>query len=55
MFRVRNQRRCIGIEEQLYEIVRGKNFELYSLSWNFTEMLMIANEVIPENKGVVHA
>ena len=39
----------IGIEQQLYEIVRGKNFAINCLSWKFTEMIMITNEVIPEN------
>ena len=39
----------IGIEQQLYEIVRGKNFALNCLSWKFTEMIMVTNEVIPEN------
>ena len=39
----------IGIEQQLYEIVRGKNFALNCLSWKLTEMIMITNEVIPEN------
>ena len=39
----------IGIEQQLYEIVRGKNFALNWLSWKLTEMIMITNEVIPKN------
>ena len=43
----------IGIEQQLYEIVRGKNFVLNCLSWKFTEMIMITNEVISENLVVV--
>ena len=43
----------IGKEQQLYEIVRGKNFALNCLSWKFTEMIMIANKVIPENLVVV--
>ena len=43
----------IGIEQQLYEIIRGKNFALNSLSWKFTEMIMIANQFIPENVFVV--
>ena len=43
----------IGIEQQLYEIVRGKNFALNCLSWKFAEMIMITNEVIPENLVVV--
>ena len=43
----------IGIEQQLYEIVRGKNFALNCLSWKFTEMIIITNEVIPENLVVV--
>ena len=43
----------IGIEQQLYEIVRGKNFALNCLSWKFTEMIMITNEVIPEILVVV--
>ena len=43
----------IGIEQQLYEIVRGKNFALNCLSRKFTEMIMIINEVIPENLVVV--
>ena len=43
----------IGIEQQLYEIVRGKNFALNCLSTKFTEMIMITNEVIPENLDVV--
>ena len=37
---------CIGIEQQLYEIVRGK-------IWKFTEMIMITNEVISENLVVM--
>ena len=44
---------CIGIEQQLHEIVRGNNFALNCLSWKFTEMIMITNEVIPENLVVV--
>ena len=28
-----------GIEQQLYEIVRGKNFALNCLSWKFTEIV----------------
>ena len=44
----------IGIEQQLYEIVRGKNFALNCLSCKFTEMIMITNKVIPENLLVVH-
>ena len=44
----------IGIEQQLYEIVRSKNFALNCLSWKFTEMIMITNSVvIPENFVVV--
>ena len=43
----------IGIEQQLSEIVRGKNFAFYCLSWKFTEMIMITNEGIPENLVVV--
>ena len=43
----------IGIKQQLYEIVRGKNFALNCLSWKFTEMIMITNEFIPENLVVV--
>ena len=43
----------IGIEQQLYEIVRGKKFVLNCLSWKFIEMIMIINEVIPENFVVV--
>ena len=43
----------IGIEQQLYEIARGKNFALNCLSWKFTEMIMITNEVIPESLVVV--
>ena len=43
----------IGIEQQLDEIVRGKNFSLNCLSWKLTEMIMITNEVIPENLVVV--
>ena len=43
----------IGIEQQLYEIIRWKDFALNYLSWKFTEMIMIANEVIPENLAVV--
>ena len=43
----------IGIEQQLYEIVRGKNFALNCLSTKFTEMIMITNEVIPENLVIV--
>ena len=43
----------IGIEQQLYEIVRGQNFALNCLSWKYTEMMMITNEVIPENLVVV--
>ena len=39
--------------KQLYEIARGKNFALNCLSWKFTEMIMITNEVIPENLVVV--
>ena len=42
-----------GIEQQLYETVRGKNFALNCLSWKFTEMIMITREVIPENLDVV--
>ena len=42
-----------GIEQQLYEILRGKNFALNCLSWKFTEMLMVTIEVIPENLVVV--
>ena len=44
----------IGIEQQLYEIVRGKNFALNCLSWKLTETIMITNEVIPENLVVGH-
>ena len=44
----------IGIEQQLYEIVRWKNFALNCLSWKFTVMIMIANKVIPENLALVH-
>ena len=43
----------IGTEQQLYEIVRGKNFALNYLSWKLTEMIMITNKVIPENLVVV--
>ena len=43
----------IGIQQQLYEIVKGKNFAFNCLSWKFTEMIMITNEVIPENLVVV--
>ena len=43
----------IDIEQQLYEIVRGKNFALNCLSSKFTEMIMITNEVIPEKLVVV--
>ena len=43
----------IGIEQQLFEIVRGKNCALNCLSWKFTEMIVITNEVIPENLVVV--
>ena len=43
----------IGIEQQLYEIVMGQNFALNCLSCKFTEMIMITNEVIPENLVVV--
>ena len=43
----------IDKEQQLFEIVRGKNFTLNCLSWKFTEMIMITNEVIPENLVVV--
>ena len=43
----------IDIEQQLYEIVRGKNFALNCLSWKFTDLIMITNEVIPENLVVV--
>ena len=43
----------IDLEQQLYEIVRGKNFALNYLSWKFTEMIMITIEVIPENLVVV--
>ena len=43
----------IGIEQQLLEIVRDKNFALNCFSWKFTEMIMVTNEVIPENLVVV--
>ena len=43
----------IDIEQQLYENVRGKNFALNCLSWKLTEMIMITNEVIPENLVLV--
>ena len=43
----------IGIEQQLYDIVNGKHFALNCLSWKFTEMILITNEVIPENLVVV--
>ena len=43
----------IGIEQELYEIVRGENFALNCSSRKFTEMIMIANEVIPENLVVM--
>ena len=43
----------IGLEQQLYEIVRGKNFALNCLSWKFTDMIIITNKVIPENLFVV--
>ena len=43
----------MGIEQQLYEIVRGKNFALNCLSWKFTEMIMVTNEAIPENLVVL--
>ena len=33
----------IGIEQQLYEIVRGKHFALSCLSRKFTEMIMLTN------------
>ena len=46
-------REDIGIEQQLNEIVRGKNFALNCLTWKFTEMIMITHEVIPENLVVV--
>ena len=39
----------IGTEQQLYEIVNGKNFAFSCLSLKFSETIMIANEVIPEN------
>ena len=42
----------IGIE-QLYEIIRGKNFALTCLTRKFTEMIMITNRFIPENLVVV--
>ena len=42
------QIRYIGIEKQLYEIIRGKKKSLNSLSSKFTEMTTIANQVIPE-------
>ena len=42
-----------GIEQQLYETVRGKNFAVNCLSWKFTEMIMITHEVIPENLDIV--
>ena len=43
----------IDVEQQLYEILRGKNFALNCLIWKFTERIMITNEVIPENLVVV--
>ena len=43
----------IGIEQQQNEIVRCKHFALNCLSWKFTEMITITNEVIPENLVVV--
>ena len=43
----------IGIEQQLNEIVSGKNFALNCLSWKFTKMIMVTNEVFPENLIVV--
>ena len=49
----RSTKEGIGIEQQLYEIVRGKNFALNCLSWKFREMIMITNEVVPENLVVV--
>ena len=42
-----------GIEQELFEIVRGKNFALNYLSWKFTEMIMITNKVILLNLVVV--
>ena len=44
----------VGIEQQLYKIVRWKIFALNFLSWTFAVMIMIANNVIPENFHVVH-
>ena len=45
----RYQRKFTGIEEQLYEIVRGKKISLNCLSWNFADTMKIANKVITEN------
>ena len=50
---IKEDKEDIGIEQQLHEIVRGKNFALICLSWKFPEMIMITNEVIPENLVVV--
>ena len=49
----RTTKEDIGIEQQLYEIVRGKNSALSCFSCKFTEIIMIANEVIPDNLVVV--
>ena len=46
-----------GLEtkEDLYieEHKRGKNFALNNSRWNFTEVILTANKLIPENLVVV--
>ena len=49
-----NPKKIYLLGEQLYKIVRSKNFALNNLSRKFTETIIIANLVIPENFVVAH-
>ena len=46
--------RVYSVIEFIAENYRAENFYLNNLKWNFTEMTMNGNKVIPENLVIVH-